>query len=207
YCTITPPATATYSVVNHSLTFTVAAGARDTIIVRFAPASAGTFNDTIKIEHNADTSGAFFHLFDPMVYALKGTGVKSDTFPKISVSPMSINFGSITVGKSSSTGPGPAIITVKNLSDTQRTLDGSVSLPKNPSFLMVSGDGPFSLDSGSEIQAAISFNPLTADTLRDTIWVTSNANAQNNNIPIILRGIGVKPSPYPIIRVSIPGSF
>src|SRR5258706_4414295 len=140
-----------------------------------------------------------------MVYALTGAGIKSDTFPKISVNPTSFNFGSIVVGKTSYNAQ---TFTVTNISDTQRTLTGLISsLSAKSSFVILSGDGPISLDSGQSVQVALQFKPLTADTLKDTIWVTTNANDQNNKIPVILRGIGVAASSYPKISVTIPGGF
>ncbi len=66
----------------------VAAGGSCTISVKFAPKATGAIDGSITISDNAGGS--------PQVLALKGTGITQET-----ISPSSLNFGSVAVGSTS----------------------------------------------------------------------------------------------------------
>lgn len=66
----------------------VAAGGSCTISVKFAPTAAGTIEGSVSISDNAP--------FSPQVVGLMGTGIAQET-----VSPASVNFGTVTLGQTS----------------------------------------------------------------------------------------------------------
>jgi hypothetical protein len=197
---LTAPATAAYSIIG-ATSFSLGIDQRDTITVRFQPLTVGAAApDTLFISHNADTS---FNLKNPVVYILRGTGVAQDTAPKISVTVGSggfgtfINFGSVTIGKSVQ-----RTVTVKNISDTARTLTGSIEAPVTHHYSIVSGS-PFTLDSGKSAIVTLEFHPDSAATiLADSIFVLSNATAPNNRIKVTLTGSSTKASSLPKITVT-----
>jgi len=198
-CTFTGPVTSSYSIIG-AKSFSVAPGVTDTIIVRFHPTSIGLVKDSI----NIDTSIA---LTNTLKYALSGTGVAPDTNPKISVTVGAggfgayISFGSVTIGKNLQ-----KTFMFKNISDTIRKLTGTIAAPTTSRFSIISGGGPFSLDTGMSVTVTVEFKPDTAaQTLTDSIFVNSNATSPNNRIKVTIFGTGVKPTLFP--RMTIGGTF
>jgi hypothetical protein len=197
-CSVSGPASTNFSVVGAS-SFGVNIGQSYMLTIRFQPNSAGILRDTIYIAHNADTSTT---LKNPVRYTFSGTGVAPDTFPKISITPgggfgVFLNFGSVTIGKSSSMS-----FTIKNVSDTIRTLIGVVGNPLKTSYSILSGAGNFSLDTGKTVVVAVNFAPDSAGQIFDSIIVTSNANSANNRIRVFLFGTGIKASSFPKITIT-----
>lgn len=199
-CSVSAPTGPNYSVVG-ATNFSVDIGQTYVLTLRFQPQSAGLLRDTIFITHNADTTTS---LKNPVRYVLSGTGVAPDTFPKITVNTGSgafgnfLNLGTVTVGKTST-----ATFTVKNTSDTIRTLSGIVGMPSSSRFSITSGGGAFSLDTGKFVTVTVSFTPDTvAQFLQDSIIITSNANSANNRIKVTLFGSGKKADPFPQILIS-----
>ncbi len=197
-CSVSGPAGTDYSVIGPT-SFGVNIGQTYSLTIRFQPTAAGSFRDTIYIAHNADTSGTFKN---PSRYALSGTGVLPDTFPKITVNTGGfgtfLNLGNVTVGKTKT-----ASFTIKNSSDTIRTLTGNVGLPSTSRFSIISGGGAFSLDTGKIHTVTLSFAPDTvANFLQDSIIISSNANSANNRIKVTVVGNGIKNDTFPQITVS-----
>lgn len=197
-CAVSGPSRTDYSVIGPT-SFGVNVGQTYSLTIRFQPTSAGPFRDTIYVAHNADTS---ITLTNPVRYILNGTGVVPDTFPKITVTTGSfgtfLNIGNVTVGKTKT-----ATFTIKNTSDTIRTLTGNVSLPATSRFSIISGGGAFSLDTGKLHSVTLSFAPDTvANFLQDSIIITSNANSPNNRIKVTVFGNGIKNDTFPQIALS-----
>jgi hypothetical protein len=196
-CSITGPATTSYKIIG-STSFSVAPGVTDTLTVRFQPTTLGLFRDTINIDTNAA-------LTNTVRYALSGTGVAPDTNPKISVTTGGfgtfVSFGNVTVGKNTQ-----KTFTIKNVSDTIRTLTGTITPPSTSRYSLISGGGPFSLDTGMSVTVTLEFKPDTvAQFLTDSVFVNSNASSPNNRIKVTLFGTGLKPTPFP--RMTIGGVF
>ncbi|MEI8135415.1 MAG: choice-of-anchor D domain-containing protein [bacterium] len=195
--TITAPTGTVYSIVG-PLTFTLNPGQSQALTIHFAPTATGLQRDTFYISHNADTSN---NLKNPARYALSGTGVAPSTTPKISVTPGNTNFGSVVKGKSLT-----RTFTIKNVSDTARTLTGNVGLPLTKRYVVTAGAGAFTLDSGKSITVSVDFVPDTiAAFLIDTILITSNADAASNKINFLMTGAGIQPDTTPKITLSIGG--
>ncbi|MFI5264466.1 MAG: choice-of-anchor D domain-containing protein, partial [Candidatus Kapaibacterium sp.] len=171
-----------------------------TIIVRFHPTSIGLVKDSINIDTNVALTNA-------LKYALSGTGIAPDTNPKISVTVGAggfgayLSFGNVTIGKNSQ-----KTFIIKNISDTIRKLTGTITAPLTSRFSIVSGGGPFSLDTGMSVTVTVQFKPDTAaQNLTDSIFVGSNATSPNNRIKVTIFGTGVKPTLFP--RMTIGGIF
>lgn len=197
-CSVSGPTGTKFSIIG-SANFGVDAGKTYFLTIRFQPDSAGLFRDTIYINHTADTTAS---LKNPLRYALSGTGVAPDTFPKITVNTGGfgpfLNLGNIPIGKT-----GTASFTIKNTSDTIRTLTGNISTPATSRFSIVSGGGAFSLDTGKLITVTVSFKADTiANFLQDSIIITSNANSANNRKKVTLFGSGIKNDTFPQITVN-----
>ncbi|MDP4219458.1 MAG: choice-of-anchor D domain-containing protein [Bacteroidota bacterium] len=195
-CSITGPTGNGFS-FSGPASFSIGVGQSDTLILHFAPQVAGLVRDTIYISHNADTS---FSLKNPVRYALSGTGVAADTFPKITVNTGFggfFNVGTTPVGRTIS-----ASFTIRNTSDTIRTLTGNVGQTFTSRFSVTTGAGAFSLDTGNVQTVTVSFTPDTAaQFLVDSIIITSNAASPNNRIKITIIGSGTKASPFPQISI------
>jgi hypothetical protein len=197
-CSVIGPAGANYSIVGSS-SFSVDIGQTYSLTIRFQPLASGLLRDTIYITHNADTSTT---LKNPVRYAFSGTGIAPDTFPKITVSGGSfLNFGNVTIGKASS-----LTFTIKNVSDTTRTLIGSIINPLKTSYSILSGGGNFSLDTGKTSVVTVNFSPDSSGQIFDSVIVLSNAGSPNNRIRVFLFGTGVKPTPFPKITI-VGGGF
>ena len=189
--------------VSGPASFSLSPGQSDTLTVHFQPTAFSLVRDTISITHNADTTAT---LKNPVLYSLSGIGILPDTFPKISVTSAGgfgtfISYGSVTVGKTAS-----RTFTIKNVSDTIRKLIGTITTPTSSRFSIISGGGPFALDTGMYETVTVNFSPDTAaQFLTDSVIINSNAASPNNRIKVTLFGTGLKPTNFP--RISIGGVF
>ena len=136
-------------------------GSSCTVSVKFAPKATGTRTGTITLTSNASTS--------PQTIALTGIGVAPG--PAVSLSPASLNFGSINVGSTSSV----QYVTVTNT--------GSASLSFSSTFSMTgdfasAGTGTCStsgLAAGGSCTISVKFVPTATGTRTGTISLTDNA--------------------------------
>jgi hypothetical protein len=148
--------------------FSLGAGASQTIIVRFLPTTKGTFSNNISLTSNGGNSSLM----------ATGTGAAG---PKLSVTPSStLDFGNVIVGSSSD-----KTLTIQNVGDG--TLVGSVS--SNAQFSVLSGS-PFSLSAGSSANFTIRFSPTVAGIFTKTEFITSNGG----NRSLKAGGIGYVPA-------------
>ena len=179
--TISNPGTANLSVTQASLIGTsfgfsgltlplsVPPGGSSAFTVSFTPASASNLSGNLTLVNNTPNS--------PLVVALAGTGVSP--VAKLTATPASLSFGSITAGAS-----GTQSVTLAN------TGNSSVSV----SQISISGAGfsaagfalPLTLAAGQSTSFSVTFAPTTTGSLSGSVTVTSNAT--NSPLAISLSG-------------------
>jgi Abnormal spindle-like microcephaly-assoc'd, ASPM-SPD-2-Hydin/Protein of unknown function (DUF1573) len=159
-----------YSETGIATPATLAAGQSAQVQVKFAPTATGTTGGTVGI--TSDAPGAAPGL------ALTGTGVQAG----ISVSPASINFGSLIDGQTKSL---PVVITntgSANLTITQVSSTGP--------GLSVSGVAtPLTIAAGQSSTLTARFAPQTAGVANGSISLTTNASSSPT--VVALNGTGV----------------
>jgi centrosomal CEP192-like protein/ASPM-SPD-2-Hydin domain-containing protein len=146
-------------------------GASVTFSVVFAPPSAGSVNGSITVTSNASNP--------TLTISLSGTG----TVPgQLAVSPTSQDFGSVTVGTTSSQ-PGNLSASVANVTVSSANLNNSEFSLSGISF-------PVTIAPGQSVPFTLTFAPQTAGTANGVLSFTSNAS---NNPTETLTGNGVAP--------------
>jgi hypothetical protein len=160
-----------FTVSGLSLPLTLAAGTRQSFNVIFAPQSASSANGSLTITSDASNSS--------IAVALSGTGTAASGV--LSASPLSVNFGSVQVGDTSTrsgsfsnTGGSTVTISQVNTSGTGFGVTG-LSLPLD-------------LDAGESFTFGITFSPQSAGSASGSIAVVSTAS--NTLTPITLSGSG-----------------
>jgi Abnormal spindle-like microcephaly-assoc'd, ASPM-SPD-2-Hydin/Right handed beta helix region len=175
-----------FSTSSLSLPMTVAAGASGTITVAFAPSASGSVTGSLSLASDAPTS--------PTAIALSGAGVAPTL--QLSASPSSLNFGSETVGNSST----------QNVTLTNSSSSGSITV----SAISISGPFassgttlPITLNAGQGLTLSVAFTPTAAGAATGTLTVTSTAG--NSPTTVALVGSGTSSSPSPSGPVVING--
>jgi hypothetical protein len=152
----------------------VAPGGSASFTVSFAPNSATNFSGNLTLMNNSPNS--------PYVLSFSGTGIAST--PQLSVSPTSLNFGSLTTGTSAT-----QTVTLKNtgnanLSISQDSMSGS-------GFTLSGMALPVTLSAGQSASFSVAFAPTASSSYSGTVTVTSNA--VNSPTTITLAGSGAAP--------------
>jgi hypothetical protein len=165
------PTGAGFSISGVSVPFTLASGQNQAFSVIYTPKSAGTSKGNLAIA-NTGTSPA-------MNVPLSGN---SETVGVLTVSPLSLNFGSVQVGSSQAlpetlTNSGGADITVSqvNISGTGFSASG-LNLP-------------LTLQAGQSQPFTVTFKPTASGSSSGNIAITSSGSNQNTNVA--LSGIGL----------------
>ena len=162
---------------------TVAAGAKCTITVTFAPTAAGNLLAQINIADNASNS--------PQVIVLVGVATSAPA-PAVTFTPTALAFGNELTGVSSA----PQVITLKNtgnasLKVTAVSITGvsaiAFSLPANTDTCITT------LAAGASCTISVAFDPLAAGSDIASISVTDNATGSPQTVG--LSGTGVAPAP------------
>ena len=176
-----------FKYIGPALPLTLSSGQSVNLTVTFAPSAAGAAAGVLSLSTNANVT--------PNTIPLTGTGVSPpQATPSLSltVSPLSISFGSIPVGTSSTqtvslVNPGTGTVSI-----SQAPLAGS-------SFGMSGLALPLTLGPGQSGAFAVSFHPAGTGSASGSISVMSNA--ANAVSTVALSGTGVQP----LISV-VPGS-
>ena len=193
--TVGMPSTSRYSIVSGGGAFSLDSGKSLTVTVSFTPDAIAQLTDSIIVTSNAANN----HI----KVTLNGAGTPPDTTPKITLSLGGGGFGSfLNVGTAPVHKTISASFTIKNTSDTIRTLTGSVGTTFTSVFSVASGSGAFSLDTGQIDTITVSFTPDTNKQFFDSIIISSNAASPNNRIKVILLGTGTKTDTFPQIAIS-----
>lgn len=175
------PATFTWS---PAAPFTVAPNGSTSLTVTYAPTAATVDSGCLAIASN-DTSNPSVQL------GLSGTGQPAPA-PRISVSPTALDFGTVTVGASTS-----RTFTIGNTGTAQLT--GALALATPTSDYTFSPTA-FSVAPGGTQVVTVTFGPTQAVTSTDTIVVSSN-DTTNPTVSVSLTGTGVS-APVATIALS-----
>jgi hypothetical protein len=136
---------------------TLAAGASCLVSVTFTPKSAGTRNGSIAFSDNAAAS--------PQSVTLTGTGVAASAV--VSLSPGSLNFGSQTVGTTSSS----QAVTLSNTGNATLSISG---ITVSGDFGQANNCGS-SLGAGNSCSIYVTFAPTSSGTRTGTLSVSDDA--------------------------------
>ncbi|MBZ5615670.1 MAG: choice-of-anchor D domain-containing protein [Acidobacteriia bacterium] len=149
-------------------------GASVTFSVVFAPLSAGSASGTVTVTSNASNP--------TLTIPLTGTGTPQG---QLAVSPTSQDFGSVTVGASSSKG-GSLSASLGNVTVTSANINNSEFSISGISF-------PVNIAPGQNVPYTVTFAPQSAGTANGVLSFTSNAS----NAPTeTLTGNGVAPTSH-----------
>ncbi len=173
--------------------FSVAPGASASVTVTYTPADLGT--DSGCIDFSSDDPAS------PTVsLGVTGAGV-AEPFPAIAVSPLSLDFGTVTVGSSASrtttirnTGTGPLSVT-------------SISLGSGTSAeFSWSPATPFAVAAGQSVTLTVTYRPIDATTDDGSIVIASDDPA-NPSVSVSVTGTGTPPAvgvDIDIVKLSVP---
>jgi len=155
--------TATISGIGFTLSgistpLTVNAGQSTTFTVKFAPTTAGAASGTVTISSNASNP--------TLTVSLSGTGTSA--VGTLSISPSTLNLGSVTVGNSGSA-TGQLTASGASVTVTAATTNNSV-------FSIGGLSLPVTIAAGKSVSFTITFSPTTSGTANGTLTVTSNAS-------------------------------
>ena len=160
-----------FSVGGFSLPVVLAAGASTTFGENFSPLAAGSSTASVNVTSDASNS--------PASLSLTGNGISA--VGTLVLTPASVDFGDVTVGASQA-----RTITLGNSGSAALTISGAV----------VSGGGysinglslPLSLAVGETVSFGVTFSPLSAGTVTDSLLLSSDAS--NSPVTIPLTGTG-----------------
>ncbi|MEO0069628.1 MAG: choice-of-anchor D domain-containing protein, partial [candidate division WOR-3 bacterium] len=165
-----------FSVVSGGGSLSLAPGESQSVVIGFSPTVPGTFSQTLSITHNATNQ------INPLSIPISGTGTMASI--NIDISPSSLNFGNIFIGKSAT-----QTFTITNLSNSTDVLEGNINDLSGP-FSVVKGGGTFNLAPGKSRSMTISFSPGSEGTFSETLFITHNATNQGSPTKVSLSGTG-----------------
>jgi MYXO-CTERM domain-containing protein len=162
------------------LPFDVAPGASAGVTVTYRPADLGTDSGCLNFSSNDPAS-------QEVSLGLSGTGV-AQLVPAIAVSPLSLDFGTVTIGSSTSlttavqnTGTGPLRVT-------------GISLGAGTSAEFASATAtPFSVAAGQSVSVTVNYRPNDSGIDTGTVLVASDDPA-NPSVSVSVSGAGTPPT-------------
>ncbi|MGA8452090.1 MAG: choice-of-anchor D domain-containing protein [Candidatus Acidiferrales bacterium] len=162
-----------FSVSGITTPLTLGAGQSTSFTAKFSPTSAGSVSGSVSLSNNGPNS--------PVTVALTGSGTA--TAPQLTITPSSVNYGSVAVGSSA-----PQTITLTNsgnatLTVTQATASGT-------GFSMSGATMPMNINAGSNASFTATFAPTSAGAASGSISVVSNA--PGSPAAVALSGTGVQ---------------
>jgi len=176
-----------FAMTGLALPLSIAPGGSAAFNISFAPASANTFPATLTLVSNAPTS--------PTSVAISGTGIAQ--VRQLSVNPISLNFGSLVSGASTTqtltlTNTGNSAISISQITESGTGFTSSaIALP-------------ISLSAGQSTSFSVSFAPAAAGNLSGSVTVTSNA--ANSPLVVALSGTATAPATYSVALSWTPSS-
>jgi hypothetical protein len=163
-----------------------ASGAPVTVSVTYAPAAVGADSGTLVVSSNDAAS--------PTVsVSLSGNGVAAPA-PSIALVPASLDFGTVTVGGSTS------LTTSVQNGGTAALVVSSIALgPSTNALFTWSPAAPFTVPAGGNTTVTVTFSPTAAQAEMGTMVFTSNAATSPTSLAV--SGTGQAPA-APMIAVS-----
>ncbi len=184
---------ARFAVVSGGAPFTVAAGGRATVNVRFSPNAAGVQTGTLVVASNDATRRT-------VTISISGTGgAETAASPMVEVSPGSLGYGNVNVGATKELG-----LTVANRGTAALQLSGMVL--SNPRFTIVSGGAPLTVAAGGQATVNVRFAPNAAGGQSGSLVLTTNDPARTT-VTVGLAGTGVAVAAEPLVLQVDDGSF
>jgi len=172
--TITGANAADFSLQPSTCGSSVPAGGSCQIPVTFAPLADGSLSASISVADNGGGS--------PQTVSLAGTGSGSAAI--VTVSPTSLNFGSVNVGSTSTA----QTVTLSNIGNANLTITSIAPGTSNYGETNTCGS---SLAAGSTCTISVTFTPGSEGTLNDTLTITDNASTSPQKVS--LTGVGLQP--------------
>jgi hypothetical protein len=162
--------TSGFAVASNTCGSGIAAGASCTVGVTFSPTVTGTTTGTLTLANSAPNS--------PQTVSLSGTATGAAA---VTVSPGSLNFGAVIVGKTSAAGT----VTLKN---AQRTGLSLTSVTASTGFAVASNTCGTSIATGASCTIGVTFSPTVTGAASGTL--TFKDNAPNSPQTVSLSGTG-----------------
>lgn len=180
-----------FNLTGLSLPLNLAAGQSASFSAVFAPGAAGSFTGSVSIISSASDS--------PAAVSLTGTGAASQA----SVTPASVNFGSVAVGYRST-----ATLTMTNSGADPVTVS---QVAASGTGFSVSGPSlPVTLTSGRAASFSVAFTPVTAAASTGGVSIVSSASSQPVVIPLAGTGatmtVSLSPAQVNFGSVTVGGS-
>jgi hypothetical protein len=169
---------ANYSIFSGSGAYNLAPGSSRTVTVRFSPSSTGIKTGSLSITHNATNA------LSPIPISLTGTGMD---YIEISVSPTSLDFGSVTVVQSLD-----KTVSFSNSSSSTANLTGIVTI-SGTHYSIISGGGSYDLSPGYPRTVTVRFSPSGVSSLgtqSGSLSISHNGTNASSPITVPLTGIG-----------------
>jgi hypothetical protein len=166
-----------------------------TVSVTFAPASAGSKPGTLRLTHSG---------LGATDVTLSGTGTVPDTTPApapvAAVSPLSLDYGSGTVGTTSIV----KYATMSNAGNAPLTLATTLTGINGSDFVIASNTCPAALPAGQQCQVGVAFKPLSAgaDKVALLRFTDNSGNVAGSTQDVTLTGNGVAPPP-PVAGINV----
>lgn len=139
-----------------------------TASVKFAPSAAGVSSGSLVIATGSQSTN--------LSIPLSGTAVSGGS-AKLSASPASVSFGTVTVGSTSS-----QTVTLANLGSATATVSSAGY--SGPGFSVSGLSTPFNLTSGQSIKFTIGFVPSSSGTATGSMVFKDSSGATMLNLPI-----------------------
>jgi hypothetical protein len=177
--TITLPSSSFSKSADNCSGLTLSPGASCNVTYTFSPTSIGSFFSNSNIPSNDPDE-------NPVNVSLTGTGV-SLNLPDITVAPLSLNFGNVNVGSSST----PQIATIRNDGSANLSLGSIAITGTNASEFNKTADtcsGQI-LTPGASCSLQVRFSPTSAGSKAATLSIPSN-DPDENPVGVLLSGIG-----------------
>jgi len=165
-----------FSISGLSLPLTLAAGQSVTFAATFAPQSAGSASASISVSSNASNS--------TMTISLAGSGTAQG---QLAVTPMSVDFGSVTVGTSKTQ--------VGTLSASGSSVSVSSATVTSAEFSLGGITFPLTIAAGQSVPFTLTFTPQMSGSASAISSFTSNAS---NSAAETLTGTGAAPPPHSV---------
>ena len=160
----------------------LAPGKSLTLQVKFAPTTASAATGQLTIGSNSSTGST-------STVALSGTGAVAPK-PVLTVSTTSLNFGTVTVGTSST-----ELLTLKSAGTSAVTVNTPTIT--GTGFSIIGGAFPISLNPGATTTLTIQFLPSLDGAVSGQLTVNSNSSA-GSAVPVALTGTGTAAATYSV---------
>jgi len=169
-----------FSVSGLSLPVTIAAGQSVPLTVTFAPSSSGNASGAVTFTSNASNP--------TLTVSLSGSGTA--VVGQLSVTPASLDLGSVVVGTSGSTSA--------SLSASGASVTVTAASSSSAQFGLSGLSLPVTIPAGQSIPFSVTFTPQATGTVNASLSFTSNASPSSTTVA--LSGTG---APVPVHSVSL----